>query len=96
MSHCQSHDAWDANPKIGGTRHIETTSAAILSSGRERKISKARAIISYLGVRYAGYTQTELAEHLNISRIAVRNSIFRAEKMVDTCMEIWEKANHVP
>jgi predicted transcriptional regulator len=38
-----------------------------------------------------GYTQTEIKSHLNISRIGVRNSILRAEKMLDTCQEIWEK-----
>ncbi len=74
---------------------MESTSAAILSSSRERKISKARAIISYIGVREAGYSQTEVAEHLRISRAAVKNSILRAERMLDTCMEIWEKASYV-
>lgn len=77
------------------SENVEIAPIAVLSPSRERKVSNARAIISYLGVREAGYSQTELAKHLNISRVAVRNSISRAERMLDTCMEIWDKVDYV-
>lgn len=56
-------------------------------------MSKARAVISYLAVNEVGYTQEEVSNHLNISRIGVRNSLARGEKMVDTCREIWQKVS---
>ena len=64
----------------------------VMARGIERKklVSKARAVISYLAVREAGYTQKEVADQLNISRIAVRRSLGRGEKVVDICQEIWE------
>jgi REP element-mobilizing transposase RayT len=71
--------------------HMGISPSAFLSQSRDRNISRARAIISYLGAKEFGYTQTEIKSHLNISRIGVRNSILRAEKMLDTCQEIWEK-----
>jgi len=77
------------------SENLEIAPVSILSSNRERKISKARAVISYLGVREAGYSQTEISKHLNMSRTAVQSSISRAENMLDTCMEIWEKVDYV-
>jgi len=73
--------------------HMGISPSALLAQSRDRNISRARAIISYLAAKEAGYTQTEIESHLNISRIGVRNSILRAEKMLDTCQEIWEKIN---
>ena len=64
---------------------------ALLSQSRDRNVSRARAVISYLATKEAGYTQTEIKNHLDISRIGVRNSILRAEEMIDTCQRIWEK-----
>ena len=57
----------------------------LLSGTRDRKVSRARAIISYLAAKEAGYTQTQIADHLNISRIGVRNSIIRGQKMIEKC-----------
>ncbi len=71
--------------------HMGISPSALLSQSRDRNISRARAIISYLAAKEFGYTQTEIKSHLNISRIGVRNSILRAEKILDTCQEIWEK-----
>ena len=48
---------------------------------------RARAIISYLAATEAGYSQTQIADHLNISRIGVRNSILRGQKMI-LCREM--------
>ena len=45
----------------------------------------------YLAAKEAGYTQTQIENHLNISRIGVRNCILRGEKMIDKCQEIWQK-----
>ena len=63
----------------------------LLSGNRDRKVSKARAIISYLAAKEASYTQTQIENHLNISRIGVSNCILRGEKMIDKCQEIWQK-----
>jgi len=41
-------------------------------------MSKVRAAISYLAVDRAGHTQADVSDHLNISRIGVRNSMLRA------------------
>jgi len=61
------------------------------SSSRNGQLSKARAIISYLTVIEAGYTQKEVSTGLNVSRIAVRNSLQRVGKYLDTCKQIWAK-----
>lgn len=37
--------------------------------------------------REAGYTQKEVSTGLNVSRIAVRNSLQRAGKYLDTCAD---------
>ena len=71
--------------------HMGISPSALLSQSRDRNISRARAIISYLAVKEAGYTQTEIENHLNISRIGVRNSILRGEKIVDICQKIWKE-----
>lgn len=54
-------------------------------------MTKARAVISYLAIKEAGYTQKEVGTHLNVSRIAVRNSFQRGEKKLDMCQQIWDK-----
>jgi hypothetical protein len=59
------------------------TREALISKSRDAAVSEARAIISFLGTRKLGETQTEIQRHLNISRIGVRNCIIRCEKM--TC-----------
>ena len=42
-------------------------------------------------VREAGYTQKEVSTGLNVSSIAVRNSLIRGEKDLDMCKQIWAK-----
>jgi putative transposase len=64
---------------------------ALFSGSRNGQVSKARAVISYLTVKEAGYTQKEVSTGLNVSRIAVRNSLIRGEKDVDMCKQIWAK-----
>ncbi len=59
------------------------TREALISKSRDAAVSEAIAIISFLGTRKLGETQTEIQRHLNISRIGVRNCIIRCEKM--TC-----------
>ena len=79
----------DITSKVAG--HMGLSPTVLVSRSRDRKVSRARAIISYLAVKEAGYTQTEIENHLNISRIGVRNSILRGQKMIDKCQEIWQK-----
>ena len=67
------------------------TREALISKSRDAAVSEARAIISFLGTRKLGETQTEIQRYLKISRIGVRNCIIRCEKMIDKCDEIWEK-----
>jgi chromosomal replication initiation ATPase DnaA len=47
------------------------TPALLFSCNRNRQVSKARAAISYLAVREAGYTQEEVSTHLNVSLITL-------------------------
>lgn len=58
---------------------------ALFPGSRTGQVSKARAIISYLAVKKAGYTQKEVGAILNVSRIAVKNSLQRGEKTL-TCV----------
>ncbi|MBC8457555.1 MAG: hypothetical protein H8D67_06110, partial [Deltaproteobacteria bacterium] len=71
--------------------HFRISPVALFSGSRNGQVSKARAIISYLAVREAGYTQKEVSTGLNVSRIAVRNSLIRGEKDLDMCQQIWQK-----
>jgi len=71
--------------------HFKISPVALFSGSRNGQVSKARAIISYLAVREAGYTQKEVGTGLNVSRIAVRNSLQRGEKDHDICQQIWAK-----
>lgn len=71
--------------------HFKISPVALFSGSRNGQLSKARAIISYLTVIEAGYTQKEVSTGLNVSRIAVRNSLQRVGKYLDTCKQIWAK-----
>jgi len=71
--------------------HFKISPIALFSGSRNGQVSKARAAISYLAVREAGYTQKEVSTGLNVSRIAVRNSLIRGEKDLDMCKQIWAK-----
>ncbi len=56
------------------------------------RVCDARAVISYLAVKKAGYnTQKEVGDSLNVSRIAVKNSLQRGEENIDLCQQIWDK-----
>ena len=37
------------------------------------------------------FTQKEVGDSLNVSRIAVKNSLERGEKNPDMCQQIWDK-----
>jgi len=66
--------------------------SALLSRSRETLVCNARAAISYLAVKKAGYTQKEVGDSLNVSRIAVKNSLQRGGKgNLDMCQKIWKK-----
>ena len=69
--------------------YFKISPIALFSGSRNGQVSKARAAISYLAVREAGYTQKEVSAGLNVSRIAVRNSLIRGEKNLDMCKRIW-------
>jgi len=71
--------------------HFGISSVALFSGSRNGQVSKARAVISDLAVTEAGYTQKEVSAVLNVSRIAVRSSLQRAEKYLDTRKQIWAK-----
>jgi len=71
--------------------HFKISPVALFSGSRNGQVSKARAVISYLAVREAGYTQKEVGTELNVSRIAVRNSLQRVGKYIDRCKQIWAK-----
>ncbi|MBU0989007.1 MAG: hypothetical protein KJ823_02360 [Proteobacteria bacterium] len=71
--------------------HFRISPVALFSASRNGQVSKARAVISYLAVREAGYTQEEVSTGLNVSRIAVRKRLQRADKYLDTCKQIWAK-----
>ncbi len=73
------------------TNHLGLAPKTLLSKARNRNVSTARAIISYLAVKEAGYNQKEIEKYLNISRIGVRNSISRGEKCGEICRQIWQK-----
>jgi hypothetical protein len=73
-------------------RQIGLSLKVLLSGTRDRKVSRARAIISYLAAKKAGYTQSQIAEHLYISRICFKNSIIRGQKMIDKCEEYGKRA----
>jgi len=78
---------------IGETaHHFDVSLQALVSRSRNRQVSKTRAVISYLAVNEVGYTQEEVSNHLNISRIGVRNSLGRGEKMVDICEKYGKKS----
>ncbi len=64
---------------------------ALFSGSRNGQVSKARAVICYLAVKKAGYTQKEVGDSLSVSRIAVKNSLQRGEKNLDMCQQIWDK-----
>jgi putative transposase len=65
--------------------------AALFSGGRNKQVSDARSVISYLAITEAGYMQKEVGDYLNVSRIAVRNSLMKGKKLVDMSLGIWEK-----
>jgi len=67
----------------GSVRGVRGNPHSYRDRSRNAAVSEARAIISFLGTRKLGETQTEIQRHLNISRIGVRNCIIRSEKM--TC-----------
>jgi len=71
--------------------HFGISSTAMYSRSRNGQLSEARSVVSYLAVEKAGYAQKEVGTELNISRIAVRNSLLRGETNLDMCNQIWAK-----
>jgi len=53
------------------------------SSKRNRKVSYARTIISYLAVSQLGHTASEVALRLGISGMGVGKYVERGKKIVD-------------
>lgn len=53
------------------------------SSKRNRKVSYARAIISYLGVSQLCHTASEVALRLGISGMGVGKCVERGKKLLD-------------
>ncbi len=49
---------------------------ALFSGSRNGQVSKARAVISYLAVKKAGYTQKEVGAILNVRRPLKNSTIF--------------------
>ena len=53
------------------------------STKRNRKVSYARTVISYLAVNYLGCNATEIARNLRISGMGVGKCVDRGKKVLD-------------
>jgi hypothetical protein len=59
------------------TAHVDLDLADLTSSKRNRKVSNARAVISYLAVNQLGCSASEVARKLGISGMAVSKGVDR-------------------
>jgi len=79
----------DIAVKVGN--YFNLPLAVLGSKSRSRNISKARSVFCLLAAKKAGYTQAEIGDYLNLSRIGARNSILRGERILDMCDAVWGK-----
>lgn len=76
--------------------HLDLRRESILSASKRREVSKARAVISFLAVKEMGYSSSEVARELDISRISAARCAYRGEKIVNKyrhLMHIGPKSN---
>jgi len=72
--------------KVGFYLDLEVKS--ILSSSRRKEVSEARSIISRLALEDMGYSASEVARALDISRVSVARCLERGKKVVDKYEEL--------
>ncbi len=76
-----SRQGWDLEGLIAAVcRHFEIESTAITGRGRKNALSRAKAVICYLGVRILKFSSNALATRLQISQPAVSTSIRRGQR----------------
>ena len=74
--------------KVSKDRRIDTKD--LISSKRNQKISKARAIISYLAAIELRYSGVKIASALMLSEKSVSRCIGRGKKLLDNNKELLE------
>lgn len=62
--------------------HLDLREESIFSSSRRREISEARAIISCLAINDMGYSASEVARSLSISRVNAGRCAERGKKVL--------------
>lgn len=69
--------------------HCEVEHSALCRRSRDNSVSKAKALICYLGAEKLGISTTEIAVRLGISRQAVSKWISkgRSESQIEACLE---------
>jgi len=72
--------------KVGFCLDLKVKS--ILSSSRRKEVSEARSIISRLALEDMGYSASEVARALEISRVSVARCLKRGKKLIDKYEEL--------
>lgn len=63
--------------------HLDLKTERIISASRRQEITEARSLISYLAINAMGYSASEVARALSISRVSAGRSAERGEKLLD-------------
>jgi len=63
--------------------HLDLKTDRIISACRRQEITEARSLISYLAINAMGYSASEVARTLSISRVSAGRSAERGEKLLD-------------
>jgi chromosomal replication initiation ATPase DnaA len=63
--------------------HLDLKTDRIISVCRRQEITEARSLISYLAINAMGYSASEVAGTLSISRVSAGRSAERGEKLLD-------------
>jgi len=71
--------------------NMEIELKELLSSSRKLKVSRARAVLSYLAVRMLSYQGIEISRILNISAAGVSKCVERGRKILDKNKELGYK-----
>lgn len=62
---------------------MDLTAESIFTSSRRREVSKLRAIVSFLAVNELGYSATDVARALSITRVSARQCVVRGGGFLD-------------
>ena len=68
--------------------NMEIELKELLSSSRKLKVSRARAVLSYLAIRMLSYQGIEISRILNISAAGVSKCVERGRKILDKNKEL--------